>query len=117
MAMTRLARTSEVPEGGMITKEHDGAQVLLAKLEGKIYAMNDVCTHQGAPLHDGILGEEGRPPYSLTCPWHEAHYDIRTGRVYQDTPWADDTEVYEVEIRGDDVYVDFQIQAEKFAGH
>ena len=105
MAKIRLASITEIPENGQIMREHEGRQVLLAKVDGKIYAMNDVCTHRGAPLHMGELGQTG-DPYLLTCPWHAAHFDVRTGTVYQDTPWATDTEIYPVEVSGEDVLVE-----------
>jgi nitrite reductase/ring-hydroxylating ferredoxin subunit len=105
MAKVRIASVSEVPEGGMTMREHDGRTVMLAKVDGKIYAMNDTCTHRGAPLHMGELGAAGSP-YLLTCPWHAAHFDISTGKVYQDTPWATDTETYPVEVEGEDVLVE-----------
>jgi len=105
MPKVRLASVSEVPEGGMTMREHDGRTVMLAKIDGKIYAMDDTCTHSGAPLHMGELGAAGSP-YLLTCPWHAAHFDVSSGKVYQDTPWATDTEVYPVEISGEDVIVE-----------
>lgn len=103
--MVELAKVSEIPEGGMIMKEHGGQQVMLAKIAGKVYAMNDICTHEGAPLNEGQLDGDGKSPYFLTCPWHEAHFDIRTGKVYQDTPWATDTETHKVRVKREDVYV------------
>jgi nitrite reductase/ring-hydroxylating ferredoxin subunit len=104
MAKVKLAEVNEIPEGGMIMREHGVKQVLLTKIEGKVYAMNNVCTHEEAPLHEGELGPE--EPWLLTCPWHNAQFDVRSGKVYQDTPWATDTEVYEVEVRGVEVYVE-----------
>jgi len=104
MALVKLARVDEVPEGGMIAREHDGKQILLAKVEGTVYAMNNVCTHAGAELHEGQLGEEGA--LLVTCPWHSAHFDLRTGKVHQDTDWASDTEAFVVEVQGEDVLVD-----------
>src|SRR5215470_7685220 len=68
MARVRLASVSEVPEDGMIARTHEGRPVLLAKVDGKIYAMDNTCTHAGAPLNDGILGREQGSPYLLTCP-------------------------------------------------
>jgi nitrite reductase/ring-hydroxylating ferredoxin subunit len=54
-------------------------------VEGKVYAMNAVCTHKGAPL------EEGTPlGYDLKCPWHFALFDIRNGKVSARTVWAKD---------------------------
>ena len=105
MAKVKLATVSEVPEGGMTMREHEGRTVLLAKVDGRIYAMNDTCTHRGAPLHMGELGTE-ESPFLLTCPWHAAHFDVRTGKVYQDTPWATETETFPVEIQGEDVLVE-----------
>ena len=89
----------------MTMREHEGRPVLLVKIDGKISAMNDSCTHRGAPLHMGELGTAGSPEL-LTCPWHAAHFDVTTGKVYQDTPWATDTETYPVEIAGEDVLVE-----------
>jgi 3-phenylpropionate/trans-cinnamate dioxygenase ferredoxin component len=106
MAKVKLAQVSEIPEGGMIMRIHENEYVLLAKVDGEIYAMDDICTHEEAPLHDGDLGEHEDNPYHLTCPWHAAHFDLRTGKVFQDTPWATDTKTFQVEVRGEDVYVD-----------
>jgi 3-phenylpropionate/trans-cinnamate dioxygenase ferredoxin subunit len=105
MPKVKLATVAEVLEGGLTMREHEGRTVLLTKIEGTIYAMNDSCTHRGAPLHMGELGTAGSP-YLLTCPWHAAHFDVRTGKVYQDTPWATDTESYPVEVQGEDVFVE-----------
>src|SRR5215471_1461869 len=106
MARVRLASVFEVPEDGMIARDHEGRTVMLAKVDGKIYAMDNTCTHAGAPLNDGILGREQGSPYLLTCPWHAAHFDIRTGKVYQETPWAVDTETFPVSVEGEDIFVE-----------
>jgi 3-phenylpropionate/trans-cinnamate dioxygenase ferredoxin subunit len=106
MAKVKLAKVSEIPEGGMILRIHESNYVMLAKVNGDIYAMDDICTHEEAPLHDGELGEHENNPYLVTCPWHAAHFDIRDGKVYQDTPWGSDTKTFAVEVRGDDVYVE-----------
>jgi 3-phenylpropionate/trans-cinnamate dioxygenase ferredoxin component len=105
MSKVKLTTVSEIPECGMIMRIHENKFVMLAKVNGEIYAMDDICTHEEAPLHEGELGEYKDNPHMLTCPWHAAHFDIRTGKVFQDTPWATDTQTYEVEIEGDDVYV------------
>lgn len=99
-----LARLDEIPEGGMVCRVHGAHQVVLARVRGEVFALDDVCTHAGAPLHEGELGRVG--DCFVTCPWHEAHFDFRTGKVDQDTPWAVDTRAYRVELRGDEVWVD-----------
>lgn len=106
MAKVKLATVSEILEDGMLARQHEGRTILLAKVDGTIYAMDDVCTHSGAPLHEGELGRERGNPYLLTCPWHAAHFDLRTGKVYQETPWATDTRTFPVSIEGDDVFIE-----------
>ena len=99
-----LARLSEIPEGGLVGRSHGAFEIALARVRNEVFAIDDVCTHAGASLHEGELGREG--DYCLTCPWHEAHFDVRTGKVDQDTSWAVDTRSYPVEVRGDEVWVD-----------
>jgi 3-phenylpropionate/trans-cinnamate dioxygenase ferredoxin component len=106
MPRVKLAVVSEIPEDGMIARDHEGRAILLAKVDGKIYAMDNTCTHAGASLNEGILGREQGNPFLLTCPWHSAHFDIRTGKVYQETPWALDTQTFPVSLEGDDVFVE-----------
>jgi 3-phenylpropionate/trans-cinnamate dioxygenase ferredoxin component len=104
MPPVKLATLSEIPDGGMVCRVHGARQVMLARVGGEVFAIDDVCTHAGASLHEGDLGREGS--YLLTCPWHEAHFDVRTGKVSQDTDWATDATAYRVELRGDEVWVD-----------
>jgi 3-phenylpropionate/trans-cinnamate dioxygenase ferredoxin subunit len=58
--------------------------------DGAVYALNDRCPHQGAPLSDGTLegttlpsepGEYvyGRKREILRCPWHAYEFDVKTG--------------------------------------
>lgn len=49
-------------------------KILLVKQCGKIYAVSNLCTHYGAPLVTGALGD-GR----VRCPWHGACFDLKTG--------------------------------------
>ena len=45
--------------------------------ESSWYALDDECTHQGGPLGEGDLVDDG----VLRCPWHGARFDVRTGEV------------------------------------
>ena len=67
--------------------------IVLAKVGGKVYAMDAVCSHEGGPLEDGNV--EG---YNLTCPWHYAVFDIRNAKVSDQTVWATDLSSYPVKI-------------------
>lgn len=106
MAEVKIANVDDIPDGGMICRTHGGRQLLLARVGDEVFAMDDVCTHAGAPLHEGDLGREG--DFKVTCPWHDAHFDLRTGCVDQDTPWGADTEVFAVRVDGGEVWVSIE---------
>ncbi|MDX1632328.1 MAG: Rieske (2Fe-2S) protein [Thermoanaerobaculia bacterium] len=103
MEEIKLAELSEIPDGGMVCRSHGGRQILLARIDDEVYAMDNVCTHAGAPLNEGDLGRVGE--LMVTCPWHDAHFDLRTGEVDQDTPWGFDTEVFETRVEDGEVWV------------
>jgi nitrite reductase/ring-hydroxylating ferredoxin subunit len=89
----KVANKSDLREGGLLGVQIDSKRIVLSMVEGKVYAMNAVCTHKGAPLEEGtLLG------YDLKCPWHFALFDIRNGKVSARTVWAKDLESYLVQV-------------------
>jgi nitrite reductase/ring-hydroxylating ferredoxin subunit len=71
----------------------DDKSIVLTKINGKYYAMDSVCSHEGGPLEDGEL--EG---YSLICPWHQGKFDIRSAKASPETDWVTDLRSYPVVI-------------------
>lgn len=89
----KVANKSDLREGGLLGVQIDSKRIVLSMVEGKMYAMNAVCTHKGAPLEEGTLLD-----YDLKCPWHFALFDIRNGKVSARTVWAKDLESYLVQV-------------------
>lgn len=89
----KVANKKDLKEGGLLRIEHGGRPIVLAMVKGKIYAMDATCTHQGGPLDEGKLDE-----YKLTCPWHYAVFDVRTGKVSDTTTWATDVDSFPVHV-------------------
>jgi 3-phenylpropionate/trans-cinnamate dioxygenase ferredoxin subunit len=50
--------------------------IVLFRIAGEYFAIEDVCTHDGGPLGEGDL--EG---YQVICPRHGAHFDVKTGKA------------------------------------
>lgn len=94
-----VAKVSDVPEGKTLRVVVDGVEVLLCNCDGQIYAIEDVCTHDGGALDQGEL--EG---CRIVCPRHGANFDIRTGAALT-LPAVVPLPTYTVRIEGDDVYV------------
>lgn len=100
MADYPVAKTSDVSDGKTLRVVVDGVEVLLCKCEDKIFAIEDVCTHDGAPLDQGEL--EG---CRIICPRHGANFDVRTGEALT-LPAVVPLPTYRVRIEGDDIFVD-----------
>jgi 3-phenylpropionate/trans-cinnamate dioxygenase ferredoxin component len=74
MPEVEAARLSAVPEGEARGFTVAGEEIVLCNVEGEIYALQGMCTHEELPLDAGEV-EEG----TLTCDWHGATFDVCTG--------------------------------------
>lgn len=63
-----------VPEGGYVAVYPRGVGVLVARVEGQLYAVANKCFHMGCPLEGGKLRGT-----ILTCPCHDWRFDLRDG--------------------------------------
>jgi 3-phenylpropionate/trans-cinnamate dioxygenase ferredoxin component len=51
----KVAETSEVPVGAVKVVKVSGIDVMVANVEGTLYALANKCTHVGGPLGEGKL--------------------------------------------------------------
>ncbi len=100
MAKHRVAKVSEIGPGTTKRVVVVGSELLLCNVDGKLYAIEDVCTHDGGPLDQGQLEGE-----TVVCPRHGATFDVRTGDALT-LPAVVPLMTYPVSIEGDDVFVD-----------
>ncbi len=90
---------ADLPPGTMKTIDLGGVEVVVANVGGECFAFGGICPHQGGSLGDGAL--EGA---TVTCPWHGARFDVRTGAVldgYSNVPLP----VFDVSIDGNSVRI------------
>jgi nitrite reductase/ring-hydroxylating ferredoxin subunit len=73
---TAALAESELAEGKLTLGLAGSLPILLVRQAGRIYAMYDVCPHQGGPLHEGTLQSS-----SVICPWHASQFDLATGAI------------------------------------
>src|SRR2546427_11219444 len=69
----KVATTLEVPPGVMKMVQVAGQEVCLANVDGKCYAMQNVCTQEEGPLEQGRLAE-----HEVGCTWQGCRVDIST---------------------------------------
>jgi nitrite reductase/ring-hydroxylating ferredoxin subunit len=89
----KVANKDDLKEGNMLKVEANGKQIVLSMVEGKVYAIDEICTHEGGPLDEGELNG-----YDLKCPWHYAVFDVRNGKVSDATVWATNLNSYTVKV-------------------
>jgi 3-phenylpropionate/trans-cinnamate dioxygenase ferredoxin subunit len=100
MAFVEAAKLSEVPPGRVKTVEIGDEDIALCNVEGEIYAIANVCTHDEGPLGDGyLLGDE------IECPRHGARFNVKTGEV-EVLPAIVPVPTFEVRVEGDRILVD-----------
>ena len=95
----KVANTEDIQPSQMKEVEVNGEKACLANVEGKYYAIGNVCTHLGGPLAQGKL--EG---YEVQCPWHGSRFDIRTGNVVR-PPALRSEPAYEIKVEDDNILV------------
>ncbi len=76
MAEHEVTRITAVPEGEARGFTVARTEIVLCNVEGEIYALQGYCSHEELPLDGGEV-EDG----VLTCEWHGATFDCRSGRV------------------------------------
>ncbi len=96
---TRVTSADAVEEGQLYPCTVGEEQRLLTKVDGRVHAIEGICTHEFAELADGDLEGE-----VLWCPLHASGFDVRTGAVTS-PPAQRPLKTYDVRIEDDQVYV------------
>ena len=94
-----VAKVTDVPDPGRILVDVEDRLLVLIRVAGEFFALDDVCTHDGGPLGEGKLND-----HTIACPRHGAKFDVRTGGALT-MPATKPTVAHSVKVIGDDVYV------------
>jgi 3-phenylpropionate/trans-cinnamate dioxygenase ferredoxin component len=101
----KAAPLSELPEGAVLGVEAGGVRVCLARVDDEVYAFADSCTHREFPLS---VGEVDPERCTITCEWHGAAFDVRTGEAVC-APATRPIPVYPCRVDGGYVWVDLGV--------
>lgn len=94
-----VAKLADLAGNRKLIAEVNDRYIVLVELDGEIYCLDDVCTHDGGPLGEGEI--DGN---CLVCPRHGAKFDIRTGAAVC-MPATEPTATHEVKVEGDQIFV------------
>jgi len=94
-----VSAVDAVPEEDVIGIDLEGKSVALYKIDGEVFATDNICSHGNARLCDGFL--EG---HEIECPLHQGKFDVRNGKAMC-APLTEDIKSYPVKIEGSRVFV------------
>jgi pyruvate oxidase len=103
----KVAETDALPEGHVMTVAAGVKTLCLTHYQGAYHAIGNHCPHQGGPLGEGYIDENGY----VRCPWHGYEYSAVDGNP--PPGFHDAVEAFPVEARADGIYVAVEPLIEK----
>jgi 3-phenylpropionate/trans-cinnamate dioxygenase ferredoxin component len=91
--------TTSLGDGQTLSLSVGRRMIAVARSGGCFYAIEDVCTHDGAELTGGAI--EGT---EIICPRHGARFCLRTGEALS-PPAYEPVQVFETKIEGGHLWV------------
>ena len=95
----KVADLNDCPPGSLLDVDAGQETIVLANVDGDLYALQNRCSHQDLPLSDGELDGD-----HLECLYHGARFDVCTGKA-KALPAIKPVETYAVEVRGQGIFV------------
>jgi len=74
----RVCSVEQIPPGTAKMVKVKGKPIAVFNLNGRFYATDDTCPHEGGPLSSGFIEGE-----TITCPWHGATFHIISGKTLE----------------------------------
>lgn len=99
--------SADLHEGGKQVGHVGDDEVLVARVGGALFAIGAHCTHYGGPLGEGLIVGE-----TVRCPWHHAHFCLRTGEALA-APAIDPVKRWTVNEAGGIIRVEAEAPAAK----
>jgi 3-phenylpropionate/trans-cinnamate dioxygenase ferredoxin component len=90
----------DLPPGTLAMVQVDTTDILLANVDGHVYATQGICSHEYFELDKGFLTGD-----SITCALHTSRFDLETGEAL-DPPAFEPLATYPVLIEGDQIVLE-----------
>lgn len=92
-----IAHLADLPPGTGKAVEVGGRRIAIFNVSGRLYAVDDACSHDQASLAEGEV--QGT---TVTCPWHGAEFDLTCGKALS-PPAVENLKTYPVFVNGDSI--------------
>lgn len=97
--LIQVAQLEQVKPGKMLAVTVDSYDILLANVDGTIYAVDDLCPHEDTPLSTGSLHDD-----CVKCPLHGSRFDLKTGEPLEE-PAEEAIKTYPVTIQDNIIFI------------
>lgn len=101
MAFVRATTKKALPPGTVTQFRQGETEVAVCNVDGEIYAVTNICPHQGGPLAMGALHSN-----LIVCPWHGWEFDCVTGKCERNPRII--LQKFPVKVEGEDVLVEIE---------
>lgn len=99
----KVCNTSELQAGQAKSITINGKEIGVFNLNGKFYAIDNICIHAGGPLHEGTV-DSGN--CQVTCLWHGWAFDLATGKCVTHPRQDVFTNTYPVKVENDEIFIE-----------
>jgi len=99
LQFVHLASLNDLQTRKLICAKTEAYRILIALAEDKVYAVDDMCTHEDASLSKGSLHAD-----CVKCPLHGSRFRLATGEALDD-PAEEALNTYAIKIEGDNILV------------
>jgi len=103
--LTEGVAAKDIPDGGMIGGHVGDDAVLIARRGDEFFAIGATCSHYNGPLAEGLVVGD-----TVRCPWHHAHFCLRSGEAIA-APAFNPVSCWRIERRDGKVIVRERIDA------
>lgn len=93
-------KLEELKEKGTIRFEYPPFDILVAWVDGEVFAIEDACNHAGASLAEGWLEEK-----CVVCPMHGYVFDLASGKLLRPKGLCGDQRKYRAVVESDEVVI------------
>lgn len=101
----RLCKINEISVGEAKSFVVEGREIGVFNVDGKLYAIDNLCVHAGAPLSEGSIDTEN---CRVFCGWHGWAFDLATGKCTTHPRQDVFCDSYPIIIKNDEIYIKFQ---------
>ncbi len=94
-------KLDDLPPGESRCVQLGDVQVALFRQADALFALDNLCPHRGAPLHEGFVSDG-----QVTCPWHQWQFQLQDGQC-RNIPGAR-VPAYPVEVRDGTIWINLK---------